>query len=112
MRCVASGRWHKETPLIRRGGRWTAQPYTPIFGRDGLGPISCPDAKHCVALRPGDGRILSWGGMAWQRDVIARSATVGLYDVACSSALHCVVVGGSGTATALARRDLPPGRSS
>jgi protein-S-isoprenylcysteine O-methyltransferase Ste14 len=111
--CVAVGDWTGVSGRIRAlierwdGGRWRTMPARGPSGGPptGLGSVSCPTRRFCIAVgratpRPDSTEPLSelWNGSRWslRRVGLPLGVTSGdLSSVSCSTPRSCMAVGGS-----------------
>lgn len=79
--------------LVTHNGNATWQLVAPPSGINGLGPVSCPDARHCVAIATtasDNGEVLhtSDGGSHWS--VASKLSAPGVPALFCSSTQFCL----------------------
>ena len=85
------------------GSSWLAE-HVPVTSPTTLNDLSCPDARHCVAVGSADvngpllGAVLTTddGGARWETEA-SPVGTVDLWAVACTTAAHCLSLATGGT---------------
>jgi hypothetical protein len=99
------GAWEYKPALLRwSGGSWTQPPAPAPDGvaDDAWGAVSCPTASFCAATGAisypagyfdWSDTLLTWSGGRWT--VKSSPVLPNQNGVSCSSAWHCVVVGGT-----------------
>ena len=123
--CIATGYYlptlGKTTPLaeIWNGTAWKVQTLATLPKEDEtawLASLSCPSAKHCVAVGGADNSIYgevslveSWNGSKWTLQTTPRPEhSIGeqLHGVSCSAASACTAVGEFNSVTEEGKRAL------